>query len=384
MTGGIGNGPGPRLRESWARIWFLIRREFLSIWGDKRSRAVLIGPPILQLFLFTYAATFEVNDITLAVFNEDRGALSRDLVARFTATPTFSDVGRVVSMTEAAALVDRGRAMMVLRIPATFSADVKSGHGAEIQVIVDGRQSNSAVIALNYVNTIVENFAADLAQGNGGATIPVRAVARAWFNPNMDSKWFIVPGLVATLTMIIATIITALSIAREKELGTFEQLLVTPLRPVELLIGKIAPAAVLGLGEGLLLGVLGVWFFGVPMRGDIGLLMLGLVVFLLSITSLGLMISALTSSQQQALIAGFSFLMPAVILSGFTTPIANMPEWVQALTYLNPLRYVLIINRGVFLEDMPAHVVFAQLWPMALIGLATGAAAIMLFRRRVL
>ncbi|MDX2142847.1 MAG: ABC transporter permease [Rhodospirillaceae bacterium] len=376
------NGGG-HWRASLARIAFLIRREFLAIWRDKRSRALLIMPPMVQLLLFTYAATFEVNNIALAVFNEDRDGLSREFVARFTASPTFTDVARVTSMTEAAALVDAGKIMMVLRIPPTFAADIKAGRGAAAQVIVDGRQSNSALIALGYVNTVTETFAADQARAQG-APVPPRVVARAWFNPNMDSKWFIVPGLVATLTMIVAILITSLSIAREKELGTFEQLLVTPLRPFELLIGKIAPAAVLGMGEGLFLGVLGILFFDVPLRGEIGLLVLGLVVFLLSVTSCGLMISALTSTQQQAQIAAFAFAMPAIILSGFTTPIENMPQWIQALTYLNPLRYVLVINRGVFLQDMPAGVIMGQLWPMALIGLATGLGAITLFRRRVL
>jgi ABC-2 type transport system permease protein len=373
-----------RWRASFARIGFLVRREFLAIWRDKRSRAVLIVPPILQLFLFSYAATFEVNNIALAVFNEDRDGLGREFVAHLAASPTFTDVARVTSMTGAAALVDSAEAMMVLRIPPTFGADVKSGRGADVQVIVDGRQSNSALIALNYVNTIAETFGADQARALGSSATPPRIVTRAWFNPNMDSKWFIVPGLVATLTMIVATIVTALSIAREKELGTFEQLLVTPLRPFELLIGKITPAAVLGMGEGLLLGALGMAFFDVPLRGDVGLLILGLAVFLLSVTSCGLTISALTSTQQQAQIAAFCFVMPAVILSGFTTPIENMPGWIQALTYLNPLRYVLVINRGVFLQEMPTAVVLGQLWPMALIGLVTGLGAITLFRRRVL
>ncbi|MSO97951.1 MAG: ABC transporter permease [Rhodospirillaceae bacterium] len=374
----------PRLREAIARIGFLVRREFLTIWRDKRSRTVLILPPILQLFMFSYAATFDVNNVPLAVFNEDSSVESRDLVANFTASRTFTDTARPTSWPEAQDLIDRGKVLMVLRVPTNFSRELKSGHSPEIQVVVDGRQSNTALITLAYVNSIIEEFSRERAQTLGQRAQPPVLVQRAWFNPNMTSQWFIVPGLGATLTMIIATLISALSIAREKELGTFEQLLVTPLRPYELLIGKIIPAAVLAMGEGLLLGVLGIWFFGVPLRGDVAMLVLGLAVFMLSVTSCGLMISALTSTQQQAQIAGFCYIMPCVILSGFTTPIENMPAWIQAITYLNPLRYVLVINRGVFLQDMPALVALNQLWPMAVIGVFTAACAIALFRRRVL
>ncbi|MBL8644267.1 MAG: ABC transporter permease [Rhodospirillaceae bacterium] len=373
-----------RWREAWARIAFLVRREYLAIWRDKRSRAVLIAPPLIQLLLFSYAATFEVNHVPLAVFNEDMSVESRELVARFTASPTFTDIARVTSMREAQDLVDRDKALMVLRIPATFGRDLKSGHGANIQLILDGRQSNTALIALSYANTIVADYSRERAAQMGVRNPPSVLVDRAWFNPNMTSQWFIVPGLVATLTMIVATVITSLSIAREKELGTFEQLLVTPLRPYELLIGKIIPAASLALMEGLLLGVLGMAMFGVPLRGDVALLILGLALFMLSVTSCGLMISSLTSTQQQAQIAAFCFIMPCVILSGFTTPVENMPDWVQVITYADPLRYILIISRGIFLQDMPPLVVLHNLWPMALIGVITGLGAIIMFRRRVL
>jgi ABC-2 type transport system permease protein len=373
---------GSRVAQSLNRIWFLIRREFNSIWRDQRSRAVLIVPPLLQLFLFTYAATFEINDVPIAVLNEDMGPASRDLVARFTAAPAFHDVARLTSAREIQPIIDRGRVLLVIRIGQDFSRRLAAGKSADIQVIVDGRQSNTALIALSYVTEIAERFSLERGGRVGMARPPV-LVSRAWFNPNLSSKWFMVPGLVASLTMIIATVITSLSIARERELGTLEQLLVTPLRPTELLIGKIAPAVILSLAEGFVLGCLGVLFFDIPVRGDLALLVLGLVVFLMSVTSFGLMISALTATQQQAQIAAFCFIMPCVILSGFTTPIENMPGWVQALTYLNPLRYILVINRGVFLQDMPAAVVFDQLWPMLLIGLVTAFFAVRLVSRRL-
>lgn len=368
-----------RLRDSLIRIAFLVRREFHSIWRDKRARAVLIVPPLLQLFLFTYAASFEINDVPIAVLNEDMGPDSRELVSRFTASPAFRDVHRLTAAREIAAVIDKGEVLMAIRVAPDFSRNVVAGKPTSIQVIVDGRQSNSALIALSYVNEIVERFGRE----RSGTRQSSILVTRAWFNPNMSSKWFIVPGLVATLTMIIATVITSLSIARERELGTLEQLLVTPLRPLEILLGKVTPALILGLAEGLALGALGVFFFDVPVRGDLVLLVGGLIVFLLSVTSFGLMISAMTSTQQQAQIAAFCFILPCVILSGFTTPIENMPDWVQLMTYINPLRYILVINRGVFLQDMPGDVAFANMWPMAVIGVVTAFFAIRLVSRRL-
>lgn len=371
-----------RLRESLHRIWFLIRREFASVWRDQRTRAILFIPPMLQLFLFTYAATFEINDVPIAVLNEDMGADSRNFVAKLTASTAFRDVTRLTSSHEIKAVIDRGDVLMVIRIAPDFSRRLAAGKSADVQVIIDGRQSNTALIALSYINEIVERYSLERTANIDRARPPI-LVTRAWFNPNYSSRWFMVPALVASLTMIIATVITSLSIARERELGTLEQLLVTPLRPTEILIGKIAPAAVLGLAEGIALGILGVLFFDIPVRGELWLLVGSLIVFLMSVTSFGLMISALTATQQQAQIAAFCFIMPCVILSGFTTPLENMPEWIQTLTYANPLRYILVINRGVFLQDMPPSVVFDNLWPLVVIGVITALFAMRMVSRRL-
>lgn len=378
-------------RASLQRIWFLMRREFLAIWKDKRSRTVLILPPIIQLFVFSYAATFDVKNAKLGILNEDSGPASRDLVARFSASRAFDPVARLTTAREIAPLIESEKAMAVLHIGPTFSRDLlgakNTGRTPEIQFIVDGRHSNTALIAISYVNGIIEDFS--LAQSNGiagPAQVPrvvPRLVTHAWFNPNYESRWFIISGLVATLTLIVGAVTTSLSVARERELGTFEQLLVTPLRPLEILVGKILPPAILGLGEGVLLALIGITIFGVPMRGDPALLVIALAVFMLSITSLGIMISSLTATQQQAMISAFCFLMPAIILSGFATPIENMPGWLQIATYANPLRYMLTISRGVFLQDMPAGLIFANIWPMALIGIITASAAAWLFRNKL-
>ena len=372
-------------RAPWQRITALVVREILAIWRDRRGRVVLILPPIMQLFLFTYAATFDLRDAPLAILNEDMGRDSRDLVAAFTASHAFKPVARLTSTVEIGPTIENQRAMAVLHIGPTFSRDLGAERDAAVQFIVDGRQSNTAQIALSYVNGIVETFRLEQAakRTQPGAAQGPRLIARAWFNPNLESEWFIVPGLVADIVMIIAMVTTALSIARERELGTFEQLLVTPLHPVELFVGKIIPPAILGFAEGMLLAVLGMFFFHVPFRGDLILLVAGLAAFLISVTSLGLMVSTLTNTQQQAQTASFCVVMPLIILSGLTTPIDNMPGWIQTLTYFNPLRYVLVINRGVFLQDMPLSVAFANILPMIGIGLVTAYLSMRLFRSRM-
>lgn len=369
------------MRSAWHRILALVLREFLALWSDRRTRAILIVPPLMQLLVFSYAATFEVSDVALAVLNQDGGTASRDLTAAFTASPAFAPVIRLQNEREIGPTIESATVKAVLHIGSTFGADLAAGRQAAVQLIVDGRHSNTALVALGYAGEIVSVFIAE--RTNWGSLQPPRLVVRAWFNPNLSSRWFIVPALVAILTLVITTVIAALSVARERELGTFEQLLMTPLRPVELLIGKTAPALIVGYVEGMAIAAVAVWVFGVPFRSSIAVLVLALAVFLLSIIGIGLMVSALARTQQQAITGAFAFLMPSVILSGFATPVANMPEAIQMLTLLNPLRYMLVILRGLFLQDPPWDLLAANLWPMGVIGLITGTAATWLFRRRV-
>jgi ABC-2 type transport system permease protein len=366
-----------------ARMIALVIKEFLAIWRDPRSRAVLFGPPLIQLFLFAYAATYDVQNARLAVLNEDRSLESRELVARFTASRGFEPVKRLTHVRQIAPVIDRQDAMAVLHIGPTFAADLKSGNTARVQMIVDGRRSNSALVLLGYAGEIVTGYASDLAAENDRPGPPAELVTRAWFNPQLESRWFIVPGLVGTLTLVVTTVVAGLSVARERELGTFDQLLVTPLRPLEILAGKTVPALAIGVIEGAFIVLAAIWWFEVPLRGSHLLLALSLVVFLLSATGVGLMISAFARTQQQAIVGSFLFLMPAVILSGFATPVENMPDFVQALTYANPLRYMLVILRGLFLQDLPGDLVVQQLWPMAIIAVVTGAVAVWLFRHRL-
>lgn len=366
-----------------AKILALALKELLALLRDKRSRFVLIGPPIAQILVFGFAATFDLNQAPMAVYDEDGGGPARELIARFAGSRNFKVVGEVDRDAQLAPLIADREVLLVLHIGRNFSADVLRGTGGQVQVILDGRNSNTAMTALNYVRTIVTDFNANWAAGHGQAGPPARLEVRAWYNPNLESRWFIVPGIVGLLTLVVTLVVTALSVAREREAGTFDQLLVSPLRPIEILIGKSIPGLLVGLLQGSLIVLIAVHGFGIPLRGPVGALYLGMALFLLSAVGIGLMISSLSVTQQQGLLGAFLFLVPAVILSGFATPIANMPEAVQLLTYLDPLRYFLVVLRGVFLEGDSYGLLVDQYWPMALIGLVSLSAAGWLFRHRM-
>lgn len=368
---------------SWVRIRALVLKEFLAIFKDRKSRVVVIVPPLIQLLVFGYAATFDLNAIRFAVLNEDRGQLSRDLVARFVGSPTFDLVAELQHGRQMADWIDARDALMVLRIGPRFSDQLLAGESATVQVIIDGRNSNTAMIALNYVRAVIREFNDTVLQLRGERGPPTELVMRAWYNPNLESRWFIVPGIVGLLTLVVTLLVTALSVAREREQGTFDQLLVTPLRPIEILIGKALPGFLIGFAEATLVMAVAVGWFGIPLRGDLATLYVGVMLFLLSAIGIGLMISSLSVTQQQGLLGAFLFMVPAIILSGFATPIANMPEAIQAVTLLNPLRYFMVILRGVFLEGASFGALVGQFWPMALIGVATMALATWLFRRRM-
>ena len=367
----------------WGRIRALIAKEFLAVWKDKKSRVVIIVPPLIQLLVFGYAASFDVNHVATAIYNEDSGIAARELIARFEGSPSFEVVSRLSREAEIQDVIDPKDASLVIHIGQTFSRDLIARQPARVQLIVDGRESNTALIILGYASRIVADFNNEWLRAHGEALPPARLVVRSWFNPNLESRWFIVPGIVALLTLVVTTVVTALTVAREREVGTFEQLLVTPFRPFEILIGKSVPAMVIGLAEGSLIIAVGVFWFGVPLRGDLFLLYAGLFLYILAVIGVGLMISSISRTQQQAILGAFLFVVPAIILSGFATPIANMPPLIQDLTLINPMRYFLIIVRGTFLEGLPAALVYERLWPMAVIAATTLAGASWMFRHRL-
>jgi ABC-2 type transport system permease protein len=371
------------MRYSLRRIRALAIKEFLSLLRDPASRAVLIGPPIIQLLVFGYAATYDLKHVTFVVYNQDAGQLSRDFVARFSGSPSFDLVGMARDQMALERAIDKQSALMAMNIGPRFTADITRGGTAHVQFVLDGRDSNTAGVVLGYIQSIVGAFNQEqLARAPGQAPGAV-VLDRAWFNPNLDSRWFIVPGIAGILTLLVTMLTTGLTVAREREMGTFDQLLVTPMNPSEILVGKALPGFVIGALEATLIIVVAVFWFGVPFTGSLPGLYLGLFCFLLSAVGIGLMISALAVTQQQGLLGAFLFMVPAIVLSGFATPIANMPQAVQYVTYIDPLRYFLVILRASFLEGAGASLLWPQYWPLVAIGVVSMVVASKLFRSRL-
>ncbi|HET7650121.1 MAG TPA: ABC transporter permease [Gammaproteobacteria bacterium] len=367
----------------WPRIFALALKELLAMLRDPRSRFVVIGPPIIQLLVFGYAATFDLNHVKYAVYAEDHGAAARQLLADFAGSPNFLLARNIDRETDIRELVERRDVLMVVHVGQQFSRDIALGRPAPLQLIIDGRNSNTALVALGYAQEIVNRFNADWTETHGLTGPPAVIQSRAWFNPNLESRWFFVPGLAGLIVLVVTLAVTALSIAREREHGTFDQLLVTPMTPLDILLGKSLPGVLIGIAEGTFIVLVTIFWFNVPLLGSLLAFYVGLLLFLLSAVGMGLMISSLCATLQQALLGTFLFMMPAVILSGFATPIANMPKPVQWLTLADPLRYFLVVVRDVFLEGSSFGVLFHQLWPMAVIGVVSMALASWLFRHRL-
>lgn len=368
----------------WAMIYALLIKEFLAILKDKKSRFVLIGPPIIQLFVFGYGASFDLNHVPIAVYNEDQSIASRDFISHFSASPVFTRVLTITHHEQIAPALDEQKVLAVLHLGPHFSRDLYTGQrSAAVQILIDGRNSNTALIALNYMQSILAKFNLDWAKQHQQSLPPAQLQIRSWFNPNLASRWFIVPGIVGLLTLVVTIIVTALSIAREREQGTFDQLLVTPLTPFQILLGKAIPGFIIGVVEASFITLMAVLWFKIPLLGSLLALYSGIILFVFAIIGVGLMISSLSITQQQGLLGGFLFIVPAIILSGFATPIANMPVWVQKFTLINPLRYFLVIVRSVFLEGFSVSNLVDQYWPLAIIGIITMSCAGWLFRRRM-
>ena len=364
------------------RILALVIKEFLAILRDAKSRMVLIGPPLIQLIVFGYAASFDLNHVPFAVYDQDRSAAAQDLVAHFAGAPAFTQVAVLKSDHDIKSLINSRQVEMVLVIDPRFSRDLLTGQPAPVQVIVDGRNSNTALLILGYANAVIADYSQHWAATHGLAPPPAVLDPRALFNPNLDSHWFIIPGIVALLTQVITLLVVGLSVAREREAGTFDQILVTPMRPIDILLGKSIPGVLIGLVEGSVIVLATVFWFKVPLEGGLAQLYLGLLLFVLANTGIGLMISSLAATQQQALLGAFLFMVPSIILSGFASPIANMPPVVQDLTLINPMRYALVVIRRSFLEHPSFSSLLPQYLPMAALALASLAAAGWLFRKR--
>jgi ABC-2 type transport system permease protein len=356
------------------RLKALILKELLAILRDKRSRLLLVVPPLMQMIVFSFAATLEVKNVSIGILNNDLGQASHELAQRFHGSATFRHITYLKGFEEIAPLIDSQQAVLVLHIRSDFSRNLAANKPASVQFILDGRRSNAAQIVQGYATRIVNDF-------NGHQ--PVELVPRNWFNPNLTYLWHTVPSLIGILSTLIGLIVTGLSVARERELGTFDQLLVSPLKPWEILLGKTIPSFFLAMCEGLLILTVAIFVFRVPFHGSVFLLIGGLAVFLLAIVGVGLFISSLAKTQQQAVLGAFVFMVPAMLMSGFATPVENMPRWLQFVAEGNPLKHFMIIIKGVFLKDMPPALVAENTWPILLIALFTLGCASWLFRSRL-
>lgn len=367
----------------YSRIRALIYKEFLAVWRDKKSRFFLIIPPMIQLFVFAFAATLDVKHVSIGILNRDSGEQGFKLVEQFYHSNTFQHITYLKAVEEISAFLNNQEGVLVLSIDEQFSRDLDAGKSAKVQCILDGRKSNTAQIVLGYATAVVQMFSDELREYRPQGSNNMELVIRHWYNPNLLYSWFTVPGLIGVLTMLEALVIVALSVARERELGTFDQLLVTPLKSREILFGKTLPAIVIAILEGTFLLVGALFVFHVPFTGSYLLLYLSMFIYICAVIGFGLFLSALCQTQQQAVLGTFIFMAPAILLSGFATPIENMPEWLQIVTYANPARYFLKICRALFLKATPWDVVFQQIWPMMIIAFCTLTGASSLFRRRL-
>jgi len=355
------------------RVRHLARKEFLELRQDPRLFGIVVMAPLIQLTLLGYAATTDVRDVPVVVVDQDRSAASRDLIARFDASANFVILDGVEAVDEIDPYLDAGRAWMALTIPVGYGERVRTGHGSTVQVIADGTDANSTNVALGYATALIGTYARELAasQGRDRPAPLVSPDIRVWFNPTLESRHFMVPGILALLLLVVCAVLSSMAIVREKELGTLEQLNVTPLARWELIAGKLVPYAIIGMIDVLLVVAVAVGWFEVPLRGSFWLLLVMCGVYLLTALGLGLFVSTVSRTQQQAMMTTmFFFIVPMVFLSGFVFPIENMPEAIQPITYLIPLRYFLVMLRGIFLKGVGLEI----LWPEALALLAWGLA----------
>ena len=369
------------------RVGHLLTKELIELRSDPRLFGIVILAPIIQLLVLGYAATTDVKDIPLLVDDGDRSAESRRLIDRFDASSNFYIVDVVTGDGAVEQHLEHGTAWMALTIPVGFGTDVASGRPTKVQVIADGTDSNSTSVALGYARSVVASYSAErsaLRVPGGVRAAPIDADVRVWFNPRLESREFMVPGILALLLLVVTTNLSAMAIVREREVGTLEQLNVTPLARWELIVGKLLPYALIGMIDVVLVTVVAVFWFQVPFLGSFPLLFACSAMYLLSTLGLGLFISTISQTQQQAsMTATFFFLTPMIYLSGFTFPIENMPDWIQYVTYAIPLRYFLVIVRGIFLKGVGVDVLWPQMAALLACGLVLIALATLRSSKRL-
>lgn len=368
------------MREFIFNVLVLIRKESLMIFKDKRGRMILIMPILFQTMMFGYVATYDLNRVDYVLLDEDRSVASRELGRRFEASPIFHRVAILNNSSEIADILDEKKALMVLHIGPQFQRKLNAGQTVPVQLIVDGRNSNVAGTASGYATGIIESFSNSRLREKGISGQTLTISSRAWFNPNLETRWNIIAGMISVLATIQVMILAGQSVAREKEQGTFDQLLVTPFGPLTIMLGKAIPPVLVGIGQSSMVLLIALFWFRIPYAGSFLLLYAGLFLFNFTIVGIGLCVSAVTSTMQQAMLYTFTLLMPMILLSGFTTPIISMPEALQLSTLINPVRYGVEFAQRIYLEGAGTAEMLHVFWPLALMSVMTLGTASRLFR----
>jgi ABC-2 type transport system permease protein len=369
--------------EALLRIIALTRKELLAVLKDRRSRMSLLVPAVVQGLVFGYAATYDLNHVPYAVLDQDRSAASRQLLAGLDGSGVFERVADLHSVRDIRTYIDERRVLLVVQIKQDFERKLQQGQATDVQVIADGRNSNTAATASSYVTAVVGTFNDNWRADHGLPPQVLTSTDRAWYNPNLETRWNMIPGLIGTLAMLQTLMLTAMSVAREREQGTFDQLLVTPFRPFEIMAGKAMPSMLVGITQATAVFLVAQLWFRIPFAGSIFTLYSGLVMFLLAAIGIGLLLSAVAATMQQAMLFSLLFIMPFSLLSGLTTPVSNMPSVLQYFTAINPLLYAIDIARRVYLEGVGLSLLTHDLWPLALIAAVTLSAAAWMFGHRI-
>ena len=369
------------IRDFLRRVMALIKKEFITIWNDPKTKGIIIGLPLMQLLIFANAVTMEVRNIDVVTFDQSKTVESRELLSRFENSPRFRKFYYVDNMSDFKNKLDTQKVQIGLLINNDFSRNIKSGKTASVQVVADGRQTNSASIASGYASQIITQYGAELSSQSDDAGI--KPSVRNWFNPNLEYKWFILTVILAMLSLVTTLILTSLSIARERELGTFDQLIVSPLSSFEILLGKSIPPLIIAMTLTMVMAGIIIAFFHIPFAGSFILFMISIFISLLAIVGVGLFISAICNTQQQAILSVMTFMMPAVLLSGFISPIEDMPLFWQLITWLNPVRFFMQLTRGIVLKGMGLEDVIANLIPLVIIASITLTLAGRTFKRKL-
>lgn len=371
------------MMQTLRRILAIARKELLVLMGTRQSRFMVLIPPIIQIFIFAFAATMDVRNVDVVVLNEDAGYWSQEIISRLRGSPTFRDIFFEENPRKVEEAINRQEVVVALHFQKDFSSRVERGAPAEVQLLLDGRRSNTAQILAQYIQQMTRDVAETAPAYVAAKPARVEIEELNWFNPNLNFRWFILPNLIGTINFMMGMIITGLTVARERELGTFDQMLVSPAGPVEIAFGKLIPGCVVGLVHGTIFFFSTIWFFEVPFVGSLAVLYVTMLLFSLSVSSIGLMVSSFASTQQQAFLGCFTVAVPCILLSGFMTPVNNMPMFLQDLSQLNPLRHFIVILQGLFLKDITMSAALDSSARIAAITVVSMLCAVWMFKRKV-